>query len=171
MQLMYIGANPAGTGGGIKIPTVAVLYGYLKDWFRKPGEPVELFDRRISRFAISHAVRLFFFSAMFIAAITFLICYIERDYLITPDPLFNFTKVLFEVFSAFGTVGLTMGYPGGVTSFSGIMAPASKLLIAVMMLVGRVGPLTLLAALPWKRTHADHPLSADYDNVEKIQIG
>jgi trk system potassium uptake protein TrkH len=171
MELMYIGANPAGTGGGIKIPTVAVLYGYLKDWFRRPGEPVQLFGRRISKFAVSHAVRLFFFSTIFIAGITFFICLIEREYLITPDPLFNFTKVLFEIFSAFGTVGLTMGYPGSVTSFSGIMAPMSKFLIAVTMLVGRVGPLTLLAALPWKRTYADEPQSEDFNDVEKIQIG
>lgn len=171
MELMYIGANPAGTGGGIKIPTVAVLYGYLKDWFMKPGEPVRLFGRRISKFAVSHAVRLFFFSTLFVAVITYLICYVERDFLITPDPLFNFTKVLFEVFSAFGTVGLTMGYPGSVTSFSGILAPASKILLAVTMLVGRVGPLTLLGAMPWKRTHSDAPLSEDFDDVDKIQIG
>lgn len=171
MELMYIGANPAGTAGGIKIPTVAVLYGYLKDWFMKPGEPVKLFGRRISKFAVSHAVRLFFFSSLFVAVITFVICYIERDYLITPDPLFNFTKVLFEVFSAFGTVGLTMGYVGGVTSFSGILAPMSKFLIGVTMLVGRIGPLTILAALPWKRTYSNEPLSEDFEDVEKIQIG
>jgi hypothetical protein len=39
------------------------------------------------------------------------------------------------------------------------------------MLVGRVGPLTLLAALPWKRTYADEPQSEDFNDVEKIQIG
>lgn len=171
MELMYIGANPAGTGGGIKIPTVAVLYGYLKDWFMKPGEPVKLFGRRISKFAVSHAVRLFFFSTIFVAVITFLVCYIEREFLITPDPLFNFTKVLFEIFSAFGTVGLTMGYPGSVESFSGILHPMSKLLLGITMLIGRVGPLTLLASMPWKRTYADEPQSDDFDDVDKIQIG
>jgi trk system potassium uptake protein TrkH len=171
MLLMFIGANPAGTAGGIKIPTVAVLYGYIKDWFKKPGEPVMLFGRRISKFAVSHAIRLFFFSTIFIAVITFAICYIERDYLITPDPLFNFTKVLFEIFSAFGTVGLTMGYTGGVTSFSGILSPASKVLLIIVMLFGRVGALTILAALPWKRRHADAPLTEDFPDSYKIQIG
>ncbi len=171
MILMFIGANPAGTAGGIKIPTVAVLYGYIKDWFTMPGQPVILFKRRISKFAVSHAVRLFFFSSIFIALITFLICSIEKDYLITPDPLFNFTKVLFEIFSAFGTVGMTMGYTGGVTSFSGILSPTSKVLLIIVMLFGRIGALTILAALPWKRRHMDAPLTEDFAGADKIQIG
>lgn len=171
MLLMVIGANPAGTAGGVKIPTVAVLYGYIKDWFQKPGEPVMLYGRRISKFAVSHAVRLFFFTTLFLGVVTFLLCAIEAKYIITPDPLFNFTKILFEVFSAFGTVGLSMGFPGSVTSFSAILSPFSKLLIIVTMLFGRLGPLTILASLPWKRMYSDHPLSPDFDNVEKIQIG
>lgn len=169
--LMYIGANPAGTAGGVKIPTIAVLYGYVKDWFLQPGLPVMLYKRRISKFALSHAIRLFFFSTLTIGLLTFFICAIESEYLITPDPLFNFTKIIFEVFSAFGTVGLSMGFPGSVTSFSAILSPASKFLIIFAMLFGRLGPLTILASLPWKRAYADHPLSPDYDNVEKIQIG
>ncbi len=171
MFLMFVGANPAGTAGGIKIPTLAVLYGYIKDWFKKPGEPVMLFKKRISKFAVSHAMRLFFFSVLFILVITTSICVIEREYLITPDPTFNFTKVFFEVVSAFGTVGLSMGFAGGVTSFSAILASSSKFLIIVTMLFGRLGPLTWLAALPWKRKHADAPLSPDFENTEKIQIG
>ncbi len=171
MILMVIGANPAGTAGGIKIPTIAVLYGYVKDWFQKPGEPVTLYNRRISKFAVSHAVRLFFFVTLFLGLVTFLISAIEAKYLMTPDPLFNFTKILFEIFSAFGTVGLSMGFPGSITSLSAIFSPASKLIIIVTMLFGRLGPLTVLAALPWKRMYADHPLSPDFENVEKIQVG
>jgi trk system potassium uptake protein TrkH len=171
MLLMVIGANPAGTAGGIKIPTVAVLYGYIKDWFQKPGEPVMLYNRRISKFAVSHAVRLFFFVTLFLGVTTFLLCVIEAKYLITPDPLFNFTKIIFELFSAFGTVGLSMGFPGSITSLSAIFSSSSKFLIIITMLFGRLGPLTILAALPWKRTYADHPLSPDFENVEKIQIG
>ncbi len=171
MFLMYIGANPAGTAGGIKIPTVAVLYGYIKDWFKKPGEPVTLFGRRISKFAVSHAVRLYFFSTIFIAVVTLFICVAESRYLITPDPTYNFLKVIFEIISAFGTVGLSMGFPGGVTSFSAIMSPFSKLLIILTMLFGRLGPLTILASLPWKRRFASYPLSPDFENTEKIQVG
>ncbi len=171
MLLMYIGANPAGTAGGIKIPTVAVLYAYLKDWFQKPGQAPRLFGRGISKFAISHAVRLFFFSILFIGAVTYLICVAESAFLRTPDPTFNFTKVLFEIFSAFGTVGLSMGFPGGVTSFSAILSDFSKWMIIFTMLFGRLGPLTILGALPWKRRYADAPPSNDFPGVQKIQIG
>jgi trk system potassium uptake protein TrkH len=171
IALMFIGANPAGTAGGIKIPTVAVLYAYMKDWFQKPGEPLLLHKQVVSKFALSHAVRLYFFSTIFIAAVTMTICIIESPYLITPDPTFNFLKIFFEIVSAFGTVGLSMGFPGSVTSFSAILSPASKLLIILTMIFGRLGPLTVLAALPWKRTFANHPLTPDYENAQKLQIG
>lgn len=169
--LMFVGTNPAGTGGGIKIPTVAVLWGYIRDWFEKPGLPVTLMGRKVSKFAVSHAIRLFFLAIATVLGITFLICIIEDQWLITPDPTFNFIKILFEVVSAFGTVGLTMGYPGGVTSFSAILAPLSKILLIAAMLIGRLGPLTILASLPWKKEPADHELSPDYLDAEKIQIG
>ena len=89
----------------------------------------------------------------------------------TSDNIFNFTKILFETTSAFGTVGLSMGYDGGVTSFAGLFSVASKYLIIITMLFGRVGPLVVLAALPWKRRFANAPPSRDYDDVEKMQIG
>jgi trk system potassium uptake protein len=172
MLLMYIGANPAGTAGGIKIPTVAVLYGYMKDWFMKPGLPVMLQGTRISRFSLSHAIRLYSFSSLFIALIILLISFLERDYLITPDPVFNFIKIMFEVFSAFGTVGLTMGFTGGVTSFSAILSPLSKTLIILTMFIGRIGPLTILASLPWKRKYYTiEPETQDYKDVVRIAVG
>ena len=171
MFLMYVGANPGGTGGGIKIPTVAVIYGYIKDWFAKPGEPVRLFKQKISKFALSHAIRLVGFSFIFIALITFLISAKEYQYLVTPDPTYNFLKVLFEIFSAFGTVGLSMGFVGGVTSFAAILSPFSKILLIITMLFGRVGPLTVLAALPWKRRYEKHPPSPDFQDAQRIQIG
>ena len=171
MMLMFIGANPAGTAGGIKIPTLAVLYGYIKDWFMAPGQSVKLFNRALSKFALSHAIRLFFFSVTYIFSIIFFITILERQYLVTPDPLINFLKVAFETFSAFGTVGLSAGFTGGVTSLSAIFSTSSKALIILTMLVGRLGPLTLLAALPWKRRYMDADPSPDYDNAVKLQIG
>jgi len=169
--LMFVGANPAGTAGGIKIPTMAVLYGYIKDWFRQPGLPVTVLGRRISKFAVSHAIRLFFFSIIYIVVVVYLITTIEHDYLITPDPLFNFTKVLFEVVSAFGTVGLSMGFRDGVSSFSTILSDASKVLIIITMLFGRLGPLTILESLPGRKTATKSPLSPDFENSDQIQIG
>lgn len=95
----------------------------------------------------------------------------EREWLITPDPTVNFIKVMFETFSAFGTVGLSMGFAGGVTSLSAIFGGASKTIIIITMLVGRLGPLTLLAALPWKRRYMDAEPSPDFDDAVKLQIG
>lgn len=171
MVLMFIGANPAGTAGGIKIPTVAVLWAYIKDWFLAPGLPIRLFKKTISKFALSHAIRLFFMSVLFVFLIIFMISAIEAPWLATPDPVFNFGKIMFEVFSAFGTVGLSMGFPGSVTSFSAILSDTSKWLIIFTMLVGRLGPLTILAAMPWKRRYAHIPLTNDHSDVTKLQIG
>ncbi len=171
MILMFIGANPAGTAGGVKIPTIAALYGYIKDWFRAPGLPVMLFGRRLSKFAVSHAIRLFFFSIFYVFGAALIITVFERRWLITPDPTINFIKVMFETFSAFGTVGLSMGFPGGVTSLSAIFSTGSKIVMILTMLVGRLGPLTLLAALPWKREFADAPLTPDHDDAVRVQIG
>jgi trk system potassium uptake protein TrkH len=61
---------------------------------------------------------------------------------------------LFETTSAFGTVGLSMGYPGGLLSLSGIFGAGGKLLIMSMMFMGRVGPLTLAVALAGSTTQA-----------------
>jgi Trk-type K+ transport system membrane component len=63
-----------------------------------------------------------------------------------------------------------MGYTGGVTSFSGLFSDLSKYLIIITMLFGRIGPLVILAALPWKRKYEDIK-SKDFDNVQDMRIG
>ena len=171
MMLMFIGANPAGTAGGIKIPTVAVLYGYVKDWFMAPGQAVVLSGQKISKFAVSHAIRLTFSSVLFLMVVTMLIVIAENKYLGTPDPTINLHKIIFEIISAFGTVGMSMGFAGGVTSLSAILTSFSKTMIIIVMLFGRLGALTILAALPWKRRYSEHPLSEDFPGAQKIQIG
>lgn len=171
MLLMFIGANPAGTAGGIKIPTVAVLWGYIKDWFMEPGKPIVVFGRAISKFALSHAIRLVFAVVIFLTFATMLILIQEDAFLSTPDPVINLHKVIFEVVSAFGTVGLSMGFTGGVTSLSAILAPFSKYMLMLIMLFGRLGALTILSALPWKRKYMDLPASKDHEGVDNLQIG
>ena len=169
--LMFVGANPAGTAGGVKITTIAVLYGYIRDWFRAPGRAVTLFKHNISRFAVSHAIRLLFFSTIYIGLAITLVTLFEDTYISTPDSIFNLQKIIFEVVSAFGTVGLSMGYSGGVTSFSSILGESSKIIIILTMFIGRVGPLTLLQAQPWKHPDAHKQISPDYENSDRMQIG
>lgn len=171
LGLMFVGANPGGTAGGIKIPTVAVLIGYIIDWFKSPGKAVTISGRKISKFAVSHAIRLFFFSIILIGAVIFLISSIESQFLLTPDHNFNFEKIIFEVVSAFGTVGLSMGFDNAITSFSGILSDPSKLLLIITMFIGRIGPLTLLQSLPWRHPDAMTSISPDFENSDRIQIG
>lgn len=171
MILMFIGANPGGTSGGVKIHTIAVIIGYLKDWYRVPGQPIVLLGRKISKFALSHAIRLFFFSTSFIILVFFSISHIEGDFLANPDDNINAIKILFEVISAFGTTGLSMGFPQGVSSFATILEPESKMLLILSMLVGRIGPIAVIASFPWHRHEADAILSPDQEKADKIQIG
>ena len=128
-------------------------------------------SRKVSKFAISHAIRLLFFSIFFIFMVSYIIMIVEKEYLHTNDMVFTFSKILFEVVSAFWTVWLSMGYPTGVTSFSGILHPLSKILIIITMFFGRIGPLTVLDALPARKALENEPLSPDFDDVDMIQIG
>jgi trk system potassium uptake protein len=169
--LMFIWANPAGTGWGIKIPTITVLFAYVKDWYAAPGQATTILGHKVSKFAVSHAVRLFLVAISACFLVTFLILMIENNHFIATGTQFNFLKVCFEVVSAFATVGLSMGFAGSVTSFSALLAPASKVCLILIMLLGRLWPLTVLAALPAKKIHENAPLTEDHDGVEKIQIG
>ena len=97
--LMFIGASPGSTGAGIKTTTFAVLILWLVATIKNKKEP-EVFDRRISRDTVEKALLLFFTSVLVIAIIIFGMT------LFDDKPL---SKMTFEAFSAFGTVGLTTG--------------------------------------------------------------
>ena len=137
MVLMFIGASPGGTGGGVKTTTFGVTVFALLATVRGQMEPV-VFGRRIVMEVVARAffISLTAFLAMNAIAMTLLI--IEgRDLLPT----------LFETTSAFGTVGMSMGLPGTPLSLAGGFGAGGKLLLALMMFLGRVGPLTVAVAL------------------------
>lgn len=128
--LMFIGASPGGTGGGIKTTTFALLFANVKSVIQDEQD-VYMFKKRIADATIKNTVALFLLAISFIILVTLLITAFED---------FGIGRILFEVTSAFGTVGLSTG----ITSQLSIM---SKLLITVTMLLGRVGPLTVGYAL------------------------
>ncbi len=128
--LMFIGASPGGTGGGIKTTTFALLFANVKSVI-KDEQDVYMFKKRIADATIKNTVALFLLAISFIILVTLFITAFED---------FGIGRILFEVTSAFGTVGLSTG----ITSQLSIM---SKLLITVTMLLGRVGPLTVGSAL------------------------
>ena len=127
IALMFIGASPGGTGGGIKTTTATAIFYYVKSMINRKNT-VEIGNRRIPYDAVNKAVTIFVISCSFIFFMTLIISSIEP---------FAFVRVLFEVVSAFGTVGLSTG----ITPF---LAPISKFLISLTMFTGRVGTLSII---------------------------
>lgn len=130
LGFMFIGASPGSTGGGIKTTTAAVLLAAIRSTIR-PSEPVRLFGREVPREIVDRSVAIGAISAAVTGAALFLLLVVERQ---------PFLDLLFEVISAFGTVGLSLGATGE-------LGPAGKLTIIALMFVGRIGPLTLALLL------------------------
>lgn len=137
MALMFIGASPGSTGGGVKTTTFSVTLAALWTTVRGGTDPV-VFGRRLSPDTVARAffVSLIAFLALNAAAGLMLITE-GRDLL----------RTLFETTSAFGTVGLSMGEGGSVVSLSAFFTPTGKFLVIAMMFMGRLGPLTLAFAV------------------------
>jgi trk system potassium uptake protein len=131
MGLMFIGASPSGTGGGIKTTTFRVLYNTTKSVLQGKDEVV-LYQREVSSNLILKAVAVVFGTAASIVVMTILISSLEPD--------FDFLPILFEVISAFATVGLSTGITSSVTV-------ASKVVLVLSMYIGRVSILLLIAAI------------------------
>ncbi len=140
--LMFIGGSPGSTAGGIKTVTLAVLLMTVITTLRKRGE-VEIFHRAIRPVVVGRAITVtfLFFMVLIVTALTLSIT--ERAH----TQGFTMLDILFESASALGTVGLSTG----VTPF---LTTLGKLIIIVVMVVGRLGPLTLLAALTFNLTAA-----------------
>lgn len=142
MVLMFIGAAPGGTGGGIKITTFSVTVAAL--WATVRGaHDATIFNRRLPADLIARA---FFISLIAFLALNgiagLLLISEERELLPT----------LFETISAAGTVGLSTGESGSPISLAGHFSPLGKLLIALTMYMGRIGPLTLAVAVARRGT-------------------
>jgi len=128
--LMFVGASPGSTGGGIKTVTVGVVLAFLRSKLMA-REKVNVFYRTIPAECLTRAFTLIFLALSWIALASFL--------LLAAQPGAMMKEVLFEVFSAFGTVGLSLGITPELTSLG-------KIIVVVTMYVGRIGPLTLLVA-------------------------
>ncbi len=126
--LMFIGASPGSTGGGIKTSTAFVVLQELRSQCTK--KTVHAFHRSISRQNVSKAFMITILSGMVVCVATFILCALEPEY--------SFMQILFEVVSAFGTVGLSTG-------ITPELGAAGKLLIILVMYTGRVGAFTLLS--------------------------
>lgn len=140
--LMWIGASPSSTGGGIKTTTatLALLNIYA---IASGRNKIELFHRKISDLAVTRAFSTALLSLLYIATALFLLLITEQE------RGFSFEAMLFEVVSAVSTVGLSMG-------ITPQLSDAGKVVIILSMLIGRVGFLTVVIALTRKRAEADY---------------
>jgi len=134
--LMFIGASPGSTGGGIKTCTLGILISGALSMI-KNQDNIHIFKRTIPKVIFKKAVMIAGLAVAWIVAFTMMLSFIESRNEAIPN---YFLRILFEVTSAFGTVGLSTG----ITS---ILSPLGKVLIMVTMLVGRIGPLTLALAM------------------------
>lgn len=135
--LMFVGASPISTGGGIKTTTFASLL--LTTWAVVRGDDEIRFGRRsVDKGTVLRGVALAVLAMLLVYTITTLMNIWEP---------FAYERILFEVTSAFGTVGLTTG----ITPF---LSKASRYLIIFTMYVGRIGPLTFMLAVAERRRHS-----------------
>ncbi|MCC5651345.1 TrkH family potassium uptake protein [Nostoc sp. XA013] len=131
IALMFLGASPGGTGGGMKTTTLRVLTSCTKA-ILQGKEEVLLYDRKIAISLILKAVGVLVGSVAAVILATILIS--------LTDPTLDFIKILFEVVSAFATVGLSTGITASIST-------TAKLILIVTMYVGRVGILLLMSAI------------------------
>lgn len=148
--LMFIGASPSSTGGGVKTTTMGVIMAALFSTIRGSNE-VEIYDRRIDKALVFRALTIATLALVLVTCVTVALSVSEEA---------SFIQVMFETVSAFGTVGLTTGITTSLTDFG-------RILVMMTMFSGRLGPLTLMFALAQRQK----PLANVTLPEEKVLIG
>ncbi len=150
MIFMFIGAGSAGTAGGVKVTTVGVVIVAILSTLKGRTES-EAFGRKLPRGLVAKATAILGLAMTWVVLVTFILT-------ITEDA--DFMTILFEVISAFGTVGLSLG----ITTQLSVVG---KLVITITMFIGRIGPLTVFMALAQRRQMTS---AISYPD-EKVMIG
>ena len=148
--LMFIGGSPAGTAGGVKTVTIAVLVVTMISMIKNKNE-IALFNRKLAHNDIRKAIAVIFMSLLILISSTFLLALVTEA---------SFIDIAFETVSATATVGLSRN----LTPFLNMWG---KCIIIATMYFGRVGPISLALALNTKKRKTNiikHP-------VEEITIG
>ncbi|WP_273131216.1 TrkH family potassium uptake protein [Bacillus weihaiensis] len=137
--LMFIGASPSSVGGGIRTTTFALNLLFLYH-FAKGNKSIKVFRRELHEEDLMKSVVVTMFAG--------LICFFSVV-ILTITESFSFIEILFEVCSAFGTTGLSMGITPDLSSIG-------KVIIMILMFIGRVGILTFLYLLGTKEKKANY---------------
>lgn len=134
---MFIGASPSSAGGGIRTTTFALVLIFLFTFIRG-GRSVKIFHREVYEVDLNKAVTVTFFAIMVVFSSVIILSYLEP---------YSLDALIFEVTSAFGTVGLSLGVTDDLTTFS-------KIILMILMFIGRVGILTFLLVFRRKKDPA-----------------
>lgn len=145
---MFIGGGSGSIAGGIKVTTFAVLFAAFRGELR--GQRAQLFDRTIPEPVVRRAMSVGFLATLLVVAIVFLLLLVEEH-----DPI----SILVETVSAFSTTGLS----SGITTH---LSATTKFVLAVTMLVGRIGPLTAAVAISTRMRTSKYALPE-----ERVMIG
>lgn len=150
MVLMFIGGSPGSTAGGVKTVTIMVLLAYVWSNLRA-SKGVNIFHRRMDDDAIRKASNVVVISALMAVVAAVLICYMQ--------PHLPVEDVLFEIFSAIGTVGMSTGLTRD-------LGTGSRIVIILLMYCGRIGSMSFALSFTERKKVAPVQLP-----VEKIMIG
>lgn len=139
--LMFIGGGPAGTAGGIKITTFAVLLFIIVTEIRGEGA-VNVFGKRLSRSVHRQAIAVALVAVALVMGSTMTLMLMTE---------FTLDQILFEVISAFATVGMSTGITADIPA-------AGQFLIIALMFIGRLGPITFASALAFRESRRVYEL-------------
>ncbi len=143
--LMWIGASPVSTGGGIKTSTISVAAVHIMNLIRGK-QRVEVFGRTVSADTVARAYSTVLLSFFSIFAAIFALLFLEKH---------AFIDIIFEVVSAFGTVGLSRGITAALTE-------EGKAVLCVVMFVGRVGSMTFLLSVVPRARQVNYTYPTEY---------
>lgn len=148
MILMFIGACPGSTGGGVKITTMATLALMGIAALRGRDRP-QVFKRTIAERSVNKALSLTLVGLVIISTCTIALTATELGSQSHTESSGRFLELAFETVSAFGTVGLSTG-------LTPTLSPAGKGILTLMMFIGRLGPLSIAFAISRQREKLFH---------------
>lgn len=157
-SLMFIGGGPQGTAGGIKITTFVIFMKYLGNVINSQSK-VEIYKQLVSKRSVAQSIRLYFLATTTLVVVTFLLTLIHTGQTMTSSHVL--ISIVFEVISAFSTVGFTLGLTPYISDLE-------KIIYSLLMFVGRIGIFTVLVAITGNSVTSQ---MGDIDDGLKIQVG
>lgn len=159
MLLMFVGGAPVSTAGGIKVTTFALLIGMAVSR-AKGSQTVHILNRSVPEKVMSRAISIVFMAILVLTIAVFLLLITESHPVSSPSiTRLEFMPILFEAISALGTVGLSMGLTPHLSYYG-------KLVIIVVMLIGRLGPITIAMVIAAQKKETKYQYAE-----ENIMVG